>query len=428
MGGGYAHHSQSTMIGLIDGNNFFASCERAFQPKLHNKPLIVLSSNDGCVIARSNEAKKLGIPMGAPLFTLKDLIQKNRVHILSSNFALYGDISRRMMTLIQQTLPRVEISSVDEAFMDFKGVNKPMDLSQTLHNSILKGLGIPTCVGLAPTKTLAKLANHIAKKNQVPVFLLQPHNLPQHILVDDVWGVGHQMKEALYSRGICTAVQLQQVDPRWMRQRFSVVGERLVRELQGITCLPVQNTTDQQQSIQVSRSFGKAITRIEDLHEAMAIHIEKLGEKLRQNQLYTQQITLFLKSSLYPTSTKNISESPSYFVNLNHPTQDTHTLLRALLPYVKHLFKQGSSYKKAGLVAMNLIPTSQAQQKYSLFAPPVSPCLSTSQALDTIRKKYGRGKLGFGSLGMPSLKDWMVKCDHQSPHYTTRWEDLPTVT
>lgn len=408
------------MIGLIDGNNFFASCERVFQPRLNNKPLIILSSNDGCVIARSNEAKALGIQMGTPLFKIKGLLSTHSINLLSSNFALYGDLSRRMMTLIRQTVPHMEISSIDEAFIDMKGLENPLEMSRQLQQTILQGIGVPTCVGMGNTKTLAKLANHIAKKSGVPVYVLHPHQIPSHIEVGDVWGVGSQMQEALHARGIRSVVQLQQVDPRWMRQRFSVVGERIVRELQGVRCLLMHQAHDAKQSIQISRSFGRSVTSLEDLHEAVAIHIERLGEKLRDEKLMTNQVMLDIQTSRFHANKVQGSNLVAWDV----PTHDTQTLLRAILPGVQQLYERGVHYKKAGLVAMNLITSGQKPYKRNLFgALPTSPP-AVSHALDAINKKYGKRKVHFGASGMGEARDWMVKCDHQSPHYTTRWEDL----
>lgn len=409
-------------IGLIDGNNFFASCERSFQPKLQRKPLIILSSNDGCVIARSNEAKALGIGMGVPLFTIRDIVQKNGVEMLSSNFSLYGDISKRMMGIIQQKVSRVEIASVDEAFMDMKDVADPLEFSGGLHEAILKGLGLPTCIGLSCTKTLAKLANYLAKKRQTKVYKLEPHEIPNDIKVEEIWGVGRQMARTLHERGVNTARQLQEVDPRWMRQRFSVVGERIVRELQGLQCLSIRGAADAQKSIQVSRSFGQPVTKVEDLCEAVAMHVERLGEKLRQERVSTDHVTLFVRSSSFHKA----YDHASHQIMLDWPTQDTQVLLRAVLPYVDHLFKQGTRYQKAGLLAANLIPSDQTPQRKMFLNAAVRPT-SVSRVLDAVVGKYGRGKLGFGSLGMPALRDWMVKCNHQTPHYTTRWKDLLTV-
>ncbi|MBY0281034.1 MAG: Y-family DNA polymerase, partial [Alphaproteobacteria bacterium] len=276
------------MFALIDCHNFFVSCERVFRPDLENKPVMVLSSNDGCVIARSNEVKSLGIPMGIPVFKVRHLINEHNIQLFSSNFSLYGNLSTRVMSVLKTFVPNMEIYSVDEAFLDCRGLNEDLEsFSGCIQTTVKQWTGIPVGVGIAPTKTLAKVATYFVKKRKLDTCILKtPGDIESALSqtpIEEVWGVGRKSAQKLKTLGIYTALDLKRVDPRWMRKTSSVVGERLVRELQGVSCLPLEAEGEDKKSLQVTRSFGRPITQFSELKEAVLTYACKLGEKLRKN-------------------------------------------------------------------------------------------------------------------------------------------------
>lgn len=415
------------LFGLIDGNNFYASCERLFRPDLINKPVVILSNNDGCVISRSNEAKAF-IPMGAPIFQYKEVVKQQKITVFSSNFALYGDISARLMQLISLRVPRLEVYSIDEAFADFSRIPDPLKLGALIRQQALKGVGIPTCIGIASTKTLAKVANHLAKKNPhyqgicllgaAPDIQAALKGLP----VNEIWGVGRRLSARLREAGINTAYNLQQVDPRWMRQHFTVVGERLVQELNGISCLRLDEHVEAKKSIQVSRSFAKDIIDFEELRANVASYATRLGAKLREQGLKTATLILSIKTNRF----KEGFYQQSVTINLPQAINDEANLIKACGKGLLQIYKPDLLYKKAGVMALDLIPLSQ--QQYSLFASDTLATAKTtkvSNAMDQLNAKYGTGTIHMAACGQQL--SWKDRKDQKSPAYTTNWKELPIV-
>ena len=417
-----------TLFGLIDGNNFFVSCERIFRPDLTNKPVAVLSNNDGCFISRSNEVKALGIPMGAPLFKYKGLVNRYKVEIFSANFALYSDISNRLMGLVASMVPRLEVYSVDEAFIDWTDTPTVLKKAKHIRQQVLQCLGIPTCIGIAPTKTLAKVANYLAKKNAGynGVCLLQDAKDIQVALkslkVDEIWGVGRRLSIRLREAGINTAYDLQQVDPRWMRQIFTVVGERLVNELKGLSCLALEEQKDANQSIQVTRSFNKDILKFEELRSHMASYAARLGLKLRQKALKTANLLISIKTNRF----KADFFQESFAIELSQAINDDANLIKACCQGLEKIYRPGFGYKKVGVMALDLRPASH--QQYSLFVEDIlvaSKKENLVKVVDSLNEKYGVGTLYMAACRAQLA--WNDRKDRKSPAYTTSWQELPIV-
>ncbi len=429
----------SNCFALMDGNNFYVSCERVFNPKLQNRPVIILSNNDGCAIARSNEAKALGIPMGAPLHAFSHMIKKHDIAILSSNFELYGDMSHRMINVLQQFSPDVEIYSIDEAFVDLSKVfyRSEQNLQtwvQNVYDTVLQNVGIPTTIGIAPTKTLAKLANRLAKKNSHSFHVLntqeQIQQALQSTLVEDIWGVGRKLHVQLKCDGIYTAYDLACKDPRWARRKMTVVGERMVRELQGTSCLELETVEKDKKSIQVSRSFGTPLKDKEDIAQALSHHATRLGEKLRSKNLKAPFITVYCQTNPF---SKHPFQKCVYTVGLSTATQDTEILIKASLYGLNQMFKEGYTYHKAGILAFDLVSTdlfrqnilsSMKQPKRLLQASERSQTLSHS--VDKINIRFGQDTLFWASSGVQPKH--LMKQNNRTPRYTTRWNELVTVT
>ena len=332
------------MIALIDCNNFFVSCERAFNPKLMGKPVIVLSNNGGCVIARSNEAKDLLIPMGAPFFKIKHIIERHHVQVLTTNFDLYHDLSQRIMRIINETFPLVEVYSVDEAFIDLKGMDNIFYNLSNLQNHILKGVGIPTTIGIASTKTLAKVANYEAKKKRISCLQIEDTTKDQLLLktpIENIWGIGKNTSLKLKSHGIFNGASLMNTDPRWMRRVFSIVGERIVRELNGMRCLDINDIDNPQKSIQVSRSFVTPLTCLEEIKASLSTFTEQLCQKLRAHNLKTKNITFYIKSSPFIKPAYYGSKTITFDIPIDNPI----TMMSQINIKIKSLFKKGGFYK-----------------------------------------------------------------------------------
>lgn len=418
------------MIGLIDCNNFFVSCERIFRPDLHNKPVIVLSNNDGCAISRSNEVKALGVPMGAPLFQIQKLLETHQTAIFSSNFALYGDISSRVMQLVESLVPNIEIYSIDEAFIDFSGITNINDTAQHIRQQIATCIGIPTCIGVAPTKTLSKVANHLAKKDSVRrgVCVLNGESEIDAALktleVKDLWGIGKRIAYRLNQVGIRTAYQLKKTDPRWMRQHFTVVGERIIHELNGISCLELESEAQARKSIQVSRSFAKKLKDFDPIREAVASYASRLAEKLRHHKLKTDTIMVSLCTNRFQEENRKYYNST--VIKLPKAVNDNYSLIKASIQGLEAIYKQGYDYQKAGITALDLIPITQTQQ--TLFDQPSvedhKPD-NLSMALDHLNKRFGRGTVHMASCS-PKM-EWQDKKERKSPSYTTSWQELPII-
>lgn len=416
------------MFALIDCNNFYASCERLFRPDLRAKPIVVLSNNDGCVIARSNEAKALGIAMGEPFFKIKAMSRQHGIHVFSSNYTLYGDLSQRVMSVIEASWPEVEIYSIDEAFLDLSTMPQSMldSFAIELQKSILKSTGIPTSIGIGPTKTLAKIANHICKKElKIPVFNVsdQRHWLGK-ISVGDVWGVGRQWQKKLMDKGIYTALDLSQLNPHLIKKQYNVILMRTVMELQGIPCGGLEET-QAKQSIMSSKSFGEMQSEFSSLAQAVSSHCARACEKARKQNLLAQRLYVFVRSNPFRQDLEQYSKSIE--CRLVNPTDDTRIITKVAKLCLKKLYKPGIQYKKIGVMLEDLIDKSAIQ--LDLFHQPSDETLIKKDQLmsvfDTINNRFGSQTIKLAAEGY--CKPWAMRSQMRSPCYTTRWSELPVV-
>jgi len=417
------------MIGLLDANNFFASCERVFRPDLLLHPIAVLSNNDGCIIARSNEVKALGIPMGAPYYQVKKILDAHHVAVFSSNFCLYGDMSCRIMNLLHALVPKMEVYSIDEAFIDFSGVADVEAFSHHIRNQIWRVLGIPTSLGVGKTKTLAKVANHLAKKEKTyqSICILDQessvNNALKGLKVADIWGIGRRLSAHLQDFNIYTGLQLKAVDPRWMRRHFTVVGERLIHELNGLSCLEIEDIQEPKKSIQVSRSFAKPITNFEELRASVATYATRLAQKLRTNGLKTRSILVEIRTNHFRSQQPQYRNSAS--IILPCPVEDDLSLIKATTKGLERIFKADIAYHKAGVMAFDLVPKDHQVQLDLFTVLPMEDPKSTrlTQTLDLVNQRFGHGTILSAACGRRlGLKD---QKRNVSPAYTTCWQDLP---
>lgn len=418
------------VFALVDCNNFYASCEKLFRPDLANTPVVVLSNNDGCVVARSREAKILGIKMGVPVFQVRELMQKQGVVAFSSNYALYADMSQRVMSTLESLSPRVEVYSIDEAFIDLTGVGvcqNLVDFGLMLKQTVQKCTGITVCVGIAPTKTLAKLANHAAKtwpKTGGVVDLTRKERqrkLLALLPVSEVWGIGGQLTKRLQLMGIDTALQLADADPKFIRQHFSVVVERTVRELNGESCIALEEVAPTKKQIVSSRAFGERITDKQQMREAISEYISRACKKLRQEQQEAKYLTVFLRTS--PFSDKDAPYRASKSVELDKPTSDTRIFLTKAMHLLDGLWLDGYRYAKAGVMLSDFYDPGVYQ--LGLFDAPLvrkGADQKLMQLLDNLNAKYNKS-IWFASQG--TKQDWSMKRELLSPAYTTNWQDLP---
>ncbi len=444
------------MYALIDCNNFYVSCERVFDPKINNKPVVVLSNNDGCVIARSNEAKSLGIPMGAPLHLYNNLIKKNNVIVYSSNYTLYGDMSSRVMNSFYYFTPDVEIYSIDEAFLGLSGFNKNNIYKKMIFmkEKIYQWTGIPVSIGIGPTKTLAKLANKIAKKySNKGVYQFKNKEQISKILseldLNSIWGISKGWTGRLKKIGICNALQLQRANPNHIKQHLSVVGKRIVYELRGIPNLELEQISAKK-SITVSRSFGEMVYSLKDLKEALANHIFKAAEKLRSQKGLCSSLCVFINTNKFK---KNESQyNNSGLTVFDEPTNNTPTMIREGLKVLERIYRLGFNYKKIGVTLIDLkIKRKQSNcyiQNHTFCTDPEDYIIQGNlfdikkqgkfsldkqmDILDLINNKMGAGTLFYGSQGICKskknskkiIKKWNMKSHFKSRCYTTNWNEL----
>ncbi len=417
-------------IALVDGNNFYVSCERVFNPKLEGRPVVVLSNNDGCAVARSAEVKALGVKMGTPWFQMKDLARQHGIVALSSNYALYADMSNRMMSVLANYSPDQEIYSIDECFLGLEGFSH-CDLvthAQSMRRQVRQWVGIPVCVGIAETKTLAKLANHSAKKSLageegVCDFTRLPAAVRSRLFatidVGEVWGIGPRLSRKLGDRGIRTVEDLRIADPKILRREFSVVVERTVTELNGIPCLSLEEVTPNKQQIQSSRSFGEYVHDLAPLKEAVATYIATAAEKLRHQGSLAGMVQVTIRTNPH-------KEAPQYQRGLTIPlpeaTDDTLRLTKAALWGLKRIYRQGYAYQKAGVALLDL--TDKANRQLNLFSP-ARDNTALMQVMDRINATWGRGTLRSAAEGIE--KGWKMKRERMSPRFTTEWNQLPVV-
>ncbi len=419
------------VFALVDCNNFYASCEKLFRPDLKDTPIVVLSNNDGCVVARSREAKLLGIKMGVPVFQIKAEMQRHGILAFSSNYALYADLSSRVMRTLEEMAPRVEVYSIDEAFLDLTGIESAISLvefGQQVRERIGHWIGITVCVGIAPTKTLAKLANHAAKKypaTQGVVDLTNPdrqRRLLALVPVDDVWGVGRRLSKRLNALGITTALDLANASPRAIRDQFSVVLERTVRELNGESCIELEEIPPTKKQIVCSRSFGVKVTHFEFLREAICEYATRATEKLRKEQQQAKVMTVFIRTSPFKDNEPQYSNSASG--ELLIPSCDTRDFIELANHLLKRIWKDGFRYAKAGVMLSDFYDPGMFQPGLFDDVSTRSNSQQLMSVLDTINQS-GAGKVFFAGQG--TKKDWSMKREHLSPAYTTRWDQLPRV-
>jgi DNA polymerase V len=420
------------LMALVDCNNFYASCERIFQPKLEGKPIVILSNNDGCIVSRSNEAKVLGIPMGAPYHEWKHELQRHRVTVFSSNYALYGDMSRRVMDILSRYAPHQEIYSIDESFLDFTGIANPEAHAATLRADIRKCTGIPVAVGLGTTKTLAKLANYCAKKRSpwleagvCNLSALAPEDLGlllDSIPVGEIWGVGYRTAPKLETRGIRTVRQLARADSKALRKSFGVVMERIIAELNGIPCLELEEVCPDKQQILSSRSFGELISDLPNLEAAIANHVSHGVEKLRHQHSKASLITVFIRTS--PFRRHDPQYSAHSTVTLTVPTNDIGVFQKTANQGLQRIYKAGFRYQKAGVILQAIEP--ELIRQADLFAdPPDERREQLLKTLDQINRQYGRETLRTATELLGTK--WHMRQALRSARYTTCWEELPWI-
>lgn len=410
------------MYGLVDCNNFYASCERVFNPSLNGKPVVVLSNNDGCVIARSNEAKALGIKMGIPAYQIKDLVSSHGVAVFSSNYTLYGDMSGRVMSMLAELSPEIEVYSIDEAFLNLHGIRDLDIIGRKMVYRVTRGTGIPVSLGAAPTKTLAKIANKFAKKypayNQLCIIDSEEKRIKalQLTEIGDVWGIGRRQAAKLQKEGIKTAYDFTRFSGSWVRKNMTVVGERTWKELQGISCIDMETAPPAKKQICTSRSFGKMLTDIETISEAIASHASTCAKKLRHQHSYATSLMVFIH-------TNNFREDlPQYWRNivlhLPVPTNDTQEIVRYALSGLKSIFLNGYQYKKAGVIITEITEGAQLGLFDHVDRDKQERLM---QAIDKINGEHGNNiKLAVQGTG----RGWKLKQEQLSGHYTTNLNQI----
>ena len=419
------------MYALIDGNSFYASCERVFRPDLQDRPVVVLSNNDGCVVTLTAEAKALGLKRGVPFFQVKDLIRRHQVAVFSSNYELYGDMSARMMATIASLVPDVEVYSIDECFADLSGLNNLTALGLKIRERVGQWVGIPACVGIAPTKTLAKYCNHLAKKfpalhgvlNWNDLSPVRQNNALACQGVGEIWGIGAQLSNRLKKLGINTPLDLSQASEDFLKQCFPINVIETARELRGVEAIEFEPTAAVRQRIVRSRSFANDVYDRDDLLSAITMHAEEAARVLRQEHLMTSRVGLFILSNRFKL------EKPNYtgvdFLDFGTYVNDTPTILNAAERLLKKLFKDGVPYKKAGIALEDI--KQEGETTNDLFDFEREKCNRLSETLDQLNAKYGSGTICF-SAQKRDTEDWKMRRQMKSPSYTTRFSDLLSVS
>jgi len=416
-------------IALVDCNSFYVSCERLFNPAIDKKPVVVLSNNDGCVISRSTEAKSLGIKMGEPYFKIKKIVKENDVKIFSTNFALYGDISRRVMKTLKQFSPQMEIYSIDEAFLDLSSVRNEnlLEHSYKIRKTILKWTGIPTSIGIGSTKTLSKAANYIAKKEKSGIIDLVNSKKIDEILskirISDVWGVGRQLTKFYIKNGINTAYDLKNMHNGWIKKNTSVFGSRTAMELRGIPCVSLELHEEKRKNCCVSRSFGKKVTKIEDLSEAITKHCLNAAEKIRLDKQTTKKITIFIRTSPFQMGNNYYANSKN--VDLPIRTSDSIILIKQALTALESIYKEGYRYQKTGIILSGLKDVNAYNKNLFSTINNDEKRIKLMQAIDHTNIKYGRDALSVAQARLK--KRWNIKRQYSSKIDTACFNFLPTV-
>lgn len=430
----FSSFTQSRHIALIDVNNFYVSCERVFNPRLIGVPVVVLSNNDGCAVARSNEVKALGVPMGAPWFKMKDLAKQHGILALSSNYALYADMSNRVMSILRQFSPDQEIYSIDESFLDLTGFASRdlIKYGQQMRRRILKWTGLPVCVGIGATKTLAKLANHCAKKR--PVFNgvcnfnamteAELDTLLAQIPVGEIWGVGGKLAPKLEALGYKSVLDLKLANPNRLREQFSVVMEKTIRELNGTVCIELEEIAPAKKQILSSRSFGYPVRDFESLAQSITLYMSRAAEKLRRQKSYAGAVYVYIRTS--PFKPEDPFYSNGMTIPLPSPTNDTIHMVNVALWGLKQIYKPNYNYAKAGVMLSELVPVEgvQADLFSQIHTSPKSSVLMST--MDSINRKMGKDAIKLASEGFK--RPWKMKQGNKSPSYTTNWDQIPKMS
>lgn len=421
------------VFALVDVNSFYCSCERVFNPKLNNRPVVVLSNNDGCVVARTDEVKALNIAMGEPFFKIKDQLKKNNVAVYSSNYTLYGDMSHRVMQILSEFTPEMEIYSIDEAFLSFQGMSKTdlTEYSKKIRSQVLQYTGLPTCVGIGETKVLAKIANHIAKKNKVKTggvfsFLdydqTQTDKILSNIEVSDIWGIGRKSAQKLEANRIKTALDLKRSNPEYIRKFLTVTGQRIVAELNGVSCIDLELDSPERKQIVSSRSFGKQVKDFTEISESISNHISTAAEKLRAQNLICKNLTVFIQTNPFK-NTQQYHNSAS--MDLMSGTSVTPKMISHALRLLQSIYREGYEYKKCGVILNHLIPKDMHQIDFfgNFDSPDEDNYMKT---IDSINRFHGKGTVKFASCGIDQF--WQMLSQMKSPCFTTRWGELVRVS
>ena len=419
--------SSSRVFALVDCNNFYVSCERVFNPKLVGKPVLVLSNNDGVIVARSQEAKALGFPGGSPVYKYRDLISRHQVQVLSSNYILYGDMSHRVMQTLGRFTPEIEIYSIDEAFLDITGISPdPALYAREIKETVQQWTGIPVSVGVGPTKTLAKAANHLAKSDPELAGVLNLQNLEHlddilaKVEVEEIWGVGRQYARMLRQRGIGNACQFKSIPDLWLRKNLTVNGLKTAMELRGISCLTLEELSPPRQAIISSRSFGKLVTSLDDLKAALATYTARAAEKLRNQESSASYLQIFL-------FTDPFRDEPQYSNYLTFqlplPTDYTPDLVKYALTGLERIYKPDFRYKKAGVMLLGLVDRDNTQLSLFQEQPDTAKNQILMAAVDCINAKFGPDTIRLAAQG--GKTPWKMIRSQVSPRYTTCWNEIP---
>ena len=414
-------------IALIDCNSFYVSCERLFNPKIRKKPVVVLSNNDGCIISRSTEAKALGIKMGEPYFKAKDIIIKNKVEVFSSNYSLYGDLSRRVMRTLKRFNSAIEVYSIDEAFLDLSNFadSEVEKVGKEIRETVLKWTGIPTSIGIAKTKTLSKVANHIAKKKESGVTsLIGIENIDpilEKVEINDVWGVGRQLTKFYHKNGIYNAKQLKNKSNTWIKKNSNVLGSRTAMELRGVPCIDIETTQSKRKSCVVSRSFGQRIEKYQELKEAVANYCLNASEKIRSESLIAKSITVFVRTSPFQSRFGYYSNSKT--IDFAISTNNSIEIVKTALVALDSIFKNGYRYQKAGVMLTGL--SNEDRSKNLFYSEKDEKIKGLMRSIDNTNYRYGRSTLSLASAGVQ--KRWNMRREHSSKIDTADFYLLPTI-
>ncbi|MEO8447425.1 MAG: Y-family DNA polymerase [bacterium] len=414
----------------IDCNNFYASCERVFDPKLRGMPVVILSNNDGCIVARSQEAKLLGIGMGVPYFKVRDVIEKNNIFVYSSNYTLYGDLSARVMNILTAFTPEIEYYSIDEAFLSFDKINENdlTSYASKIRRTVLKNTGIPVSIGIAKTKTLAKLANEFVKKNPKlnGVFDISNFNrmdrLLQQVPIHDVWGIGSAFAKELMKNKILSAYDFKCIDEKWVKKKMGVVGLRTCLELRETTCIEIDRLVKPKKGIMSSRSFGRYVTELPEIEEAVSQYVTRASEKLRMQNSICRSIYVFIQTNHHKLNEKQYAMGKT--ITLEEPTAFTPELIKNALFVLRKIFRSGYKYIKAGVYLSNIVPEKEIQ--FNAFRETDhNKNISVMKAVDSMNCIWGRDTVKFASSGIE--QDWKMKMCFRSNRYTTNWNEIVVV-